>query len=326
MADGTNAAETTISRLANANGFRGEIAISLGGEEDIQSRAFGPRATDQLWPWASVTKQVVATLAMQQVGMGKMSLDEPVGRYVPRLAGSSVTWRELLQHRSPLPNPDEAGSSGDWPAFYTSDLPSTLDWCTSTLGEPPETGYSYNNCDYIVLGAALEIVTGHSLEKLVSDMVAGPAGLTGTRFLGGGDTLEFASSDELYRKILPRYGAAGGLVGPLSDMVRFDQALLAKRLLSDEPLQAMWTGDPELGYMALGQWAFAAPLAGCSGDVRIVERRGAIGKYQIRNLILPDSGIIVAMATEQGEDIFSFGEVWSGNGFTFDILSAVACQ
>ena len=49
----------------------------------------------------------------------------------------------------------------------------------------------------------------------------------------------------------------------------------------------MWTGDPALGYMALGQWAFDAPLEGCIGDVRIIERRGAIGKYQLRNIILP---------------------------------------
>ena len=57
--------------------------------------------------------------------------------------------------------------------------------------------------------------------------------------------------------------------------------------------------------------------------VRIVERRGGIGKYQTRNIILPDLDVAVALATTDGA--FEFGEIWTGEGFMHDFLSAIAC-
>ncbi len=314
-----------ISEQANAGGFRGEIAFSLGKDAIYHASTDGIEA-EQAWPWASVTKQIVATLVVQQAERGTFALDDPVASYLPKLVGSEITWRELLQHRTPLPNPDETATTDGWPEFYTDDQAQTFDWCARDLGNRPESGYRYNNCDYIVLGAALEKATGATLNDLFAERIAEPAKIVDTGFMAEGEEREFAVPEPLYRIILPRFGAAGGMVGPLSDMIRFDRALLEERLLPEDALQTMWTGDPALGYMALGQWAFDAPLEGCIGDVRIIERRGAIGKYQLRNIILPDRGIILAMATDQGEDTFSFGEVWSGSGFTFDILSTAACQ
>lgn len=107
-------------------------------------------------------------------------------------------------------------------------------------------------------------------------------------------------------------------------MIAFDRALMAGKLLSKAGRASMWEGDPALGYMALGQWVFEAPLDGCAAPVRIVERRGGIGKYQVRNLILPDRAIAVALSTEQEE--FDFGEIWTGKGFMHDALSAIACE
>ena len=94
-------------------------------------------------------------------------------------------------------------------------------------------------------------------------------------------------------------------------MLLFDRALMDGVLLGDEALAQLWNGDPAAGSMALGQWVFEAPLSGCGTPVRIVERRGEIGDYQLRNIMLPDLGIAVALATDQPD--FDFGEIWSGS-------------
>ncbi|ACY15573.1 hypothetical protein Hoch_3067 [Haliangium ochraceum DSM 14365] len=123
--------------------------------------------------------------------------------------------------------------------------------------------------------------------------------------------------------MLPRYGSAGALVGPIEDLLGFDRALLDGALLDDAARAELWRGQPALGYMALGQWSFELALAGCEAPVHVVERRGHIGAYQVRNLLLPASGLaVVAFTVAAG---FEFGEPWTGQGASYALLSALAC-
>ena len=119
-----------------------------------------------------------------------------------------------------------------------------------------------------------------------------------------------------------RFGAAGALAGPPSDLARFDRALMDGRLLKPETRAEMWRGDPKLGYAALGQWAYSVKLKGCATPQRLVERRGEIGNVQVRNVIAPDRGIaVIAFADRPAE----FGEPWQGRGLTYDLMSAALC-
>ena len=325
----TAVAPEPLSRLQKtlaAYDFHGEALYSP--DAVTTHRAAHPDfAEGAAWPWASVTKQVVATLVMREVAEGTFALDDPVGRYLPTLAPSDITWRELLQHRSPLPDPSatEEDAAG-WPQFYRTDAPSPLAFCMSGLGEPPAEGFRYNNCDYIVLGAALERATGLELGALIEERLGKPAQWTDTRLFGGDEMRDFVAQEPAFTRALARYGASGALVGPLADMVRFDRALLEGALLDETARNTLWQGDPALGYMALGQWAFAASLKGCAAPVRIIERRGAIGPIQVRNIILPATGQILVMATDRAEGTFDFGEIWTGSGLAHDALAAIACE
>lgn len=299
-------------------GFDGDVLLlrSSGDVLVVQERDPG-----RLWPWASVTKQVVAVMVMQQVAAGRLALDEIASTYVDELGADppAPTLRQLLQHRSGLPNPEDTPADADGiPSFYT-DGATGLDWCLRGRSAPPAEGWTYNNCDYIVLGAVLERVTGQALPTLFSEVIADPAALQTTAFAG---EVPLPSAQE--RDRLARYGASGGLVGSLRDLLRFDEALTDGRLLDDAARSELWQGHPELGFMALGQWSFETTLAGCDQPVRIIERRGAIGAYQTRNFIIPEHRLALALATEQPQ--FDFGEIWTGSGFTFDLLSAVVCE
>ncbi len=287
------------------------------------------------WRWASVTKQVVAVLVMQEVEKGRVVLDSPATKYLPKVAlpgGDGVTVRRLLTHTSGLydPNSGPAGSDGTPLAYLrsTTPAPTGLDpQCLKPSGRVPGDGFVYNNCDYVVLGALLQAVTGKPFATLVRERIAKPLGLKSLRVLKPGDRDDIVAVDEKGAtdvQVDPgRYGSAANLAGTPDDLLKFDRALIDGNLLGAAATAEMWKGDPKLGYAALGQWSYPVALKGCATAQHVVERRGAVGNVQVRNLIAPERGIaLVAFAASTVPD---FGEPWQGKGLTWELLSAALC-
>ncbi len=280
------------------------------------------------WPWASVSKQALAVLTMMEVDAGRIGLDVPASRYLPALGkgAPSPTVRQLLQHRAGLRNPnDSTPDAAGEPSFYSTG-PTGLNWCLAKRAAPGG-DWKYNNCDSIVIGAILTRVTGKSLPALFAARIATPLRFEGTGYVGQPATRlpEFARGiTAAERNTLTRYGAAGGLAGTALDLLAFDRALLAGGLISAAAREELWRGDPQLGYMALAQWSFDARLKGCAKPVHLIERRGEIGRFEARNILIPESGLsIIVFTAKSGID---FGEIWQGKGFSHDLLAAAACQ
>ncbi|QYJ08208.1 serine hydrolase domain-containing protein [Qipengyuania flava] len=326
-------------------GFEGDLAVSTRPDSpsynpasysyiDLLPEPWRGDGDGLTWRWASVTKQMVAILVMQQVERGTMALDEPVATYLPDFSSANagtVTIRQLLQHRSGLPNPDAGYEDSDEiPPFYREDFDGSRDpvtgFCAGPVTGEPGGEWTYNNCDYMVLGAVLEAVTGESWDALFKRNIAEPLELEDYGAYPGEPYTRwgFQGDEREAERDLAYYQASAGLYGGIFELVAINNALLTGKLLGEEALAEMWTGDPALGYMALGQWVFEAPLAGCDAPVRIVERRGAVGAVQVRNFILPDQNVSVAAFSQRAP--FDFGEIWMGSGFSHDLLSAVVCQ
>ena len=323
------------SVIADAS-FDGDVAIStrVDAAQPLRFSHVGAltepyRGGDDglTWRWASITKQMVAILVMQQARSGVIDLDAPVATYLPAFRSpnaGSATIRNLLQHRAGLPNPE-----ADDGAFYFADFTGSRDpvtgFCAGPVTSAPAGEWAYNNCDYMVLGAVLEAVTGLGWNKLFLRDIAGPVGLKYAGAYPGEPFTRWGTIDGVREPEfdLSTFGASAALYGKPHDILAIDNALMRGELLGPEALAEMWNGDPALGFMALGQWVFTAPLKGCAASVRIVERRGEIGAIEVRNFILPDNKVAV-VAFSQSKP-FDFGEVWMGSGFSYDLLSAAAC-
>jgi CubicO group peptidase (beta-lactamase class C family) len=122
---------------------------------------------------------------------------------------------------------------------------------------------------------------------------------------------------------LGAYGASGALHGTARDLLAFDRALLTGRLLAPASRDTLWAADPKLGYAALGAWVFPAALEGCAAPVPLVERRGAIGGVQTRNVLAPAQGVSLIVFTNR--EAVDFGEVWQRQGLTYALLRAALC-
>ncbi|MFC0590493.1 serine hydrolase domain-containing protein [Novosphingobium aquiterrae] len=325
---------------AKAAGFSGEFGMAYMSQRTAapatpalavaaQNADGTSRKANGLWRWASVTKQVVAVLVLQEVQAGKMALDQPITRYLPDFAApnaAKITVRQLLRHQSGLPNPDDSMPGPDGvPSFYQTAAGEPLAYCAGPPKGNPGGKWDYNNCDYIVAGALLEKVTGKTWQKLVADRIAVPLALSTLAAYPTGLPTQSGVNEgkpEAPRD-LARYGAAASLFGSMSDMLKFDLALANGKLLDRQRRAQLWDGQADLGFIALGQWVFEAPLKGCAAPVRVVERRGAIGGVQVRNFILPDQEVAVALFSDNGD--FDFGEIWQGKGLSYDMLSLAAC-
>lgn len=328
------------SAAAEAGGFNGFLMVADANQShgaDVGRPGTG--GTD--WRWASVTKQLLATLVMQQVDAGRVSLDTPIATYAPTLRvanADKVTLRQLLQHTSGLPNINESAldPTGTMPAVYVRGQPQPMvkagpgvglnAACTGPARAEPGASFAYNNCDSEVVGAVLEAVTGKPLAELLEAQLFKPLSMTGVRLLKAGDAsgrvgfLPDSKPDDFID--VGRYGAGGSVAGPPAVLVRFDQALMSGKLLSSAARAEMWNGDPKFGFAALHQWVYEVPLKGCATLVKLVERRGSIGGVEIRNVIAPDLGLIVIAFADRPVD---FGEPWQGKGATYDLLSAAFC-
>jgi CubicO group peptidase (beta-lactamase class C family) len=351
-----------FAQLANAAGdkmkgarFSGEIAMAFSMRDDskfftstamAQDADGNRRRTGLPWRWASVTKQVIAVMIMQEVARGTVALDAPVARYLPGFRSPNagrITVRQLLRHQTGLPNPDDTPADAQGvPSFYTSGFAGSKDpltgYCAGPIKGEPGAAWSYNNCDYMVAGALLEAVTGQSWQSLLDqrkrrrfseiDSVAPRDPLIGIGALASAVPVPESWPGYVAGKPEPAldissFGAAGALYGTTFDLVAFDILLANGLLLPPEARDELWDGLPELGYMALGQWSFEAPLKGCDAPVRIIERRGGIGGIEVRNFILPESHMAIAMFTDRDE--FEFGDVWQAAGFSYEMLSLAAC-
>jgi len=319
--------------LADRSGIRADQAFGLADKETGRINQRGAN-----WLWASVTKQITAVLILQLVEEDKLSLEGTISAYLPEFTGAyakKITVKQLLQHVSGLPNPSETKENLDGvPEFYAqtklnhSNFTQAIGFCSGAPKSKPDEKFEYNNCDYLVLGAILEKLSGKTFDELVSERIATPLGLqslTSSSDRIAKRAIGYTTDGKRYPAInVTTFGASGALAGSARDLAKFDLGLLNGKLVNSESLATMWKGEPTLGYEALGVWSFPARLAGCNESVKLIERRGDVAGIQVRNVIAPDQGRVLVIFSN--DDTIDFGEVWQGKGLSFELLSIAFCS
>src|ERR1700688_4539835 len=131
------------------------------------------KATPQMqYPIGSISKQFTAAAVLFLTQEHKLTLDEPVSKYLPDLArANEVTIRMLLSHTS--------GYQDYWPEDYvmTSMMVPTnaqhiLDvWGKKPLDFDPGTQWQYSNTNFVIAGRIVEQVSGIPLIDLLKKRI-----------------------------------------------------------------------------------------------------------------------------------------------------------
>ncbi|HEX7918099.1 MAG TPA: serine hydrolase domain-containing protein [Gemmatimonadales bacterium] len=162
----------TSTRILHAQGV---------GHFTWSERSAVPSADSTRWDIASLTKVVATTAAVALlVDQGKLALDAPVARYLPRFTGGErprVTVRMLLEHTSGLP----AGLAPTQRRVPRDSLITII--YHTPLRRTPGAAEQYSDLNAILLGLIVEQVSGRPLDRFVTEAVFTPLGMASTRFL-----------------------------------------------------------------------------------------------------------------------------------------------
>jgi len=190
------------------------VAVARDGTE-IYAEGFGEREVgagapitpDTVFGVASVTKSFTALAIMQLAEAGKLSVDDPVTRYLPEFrtpdpeATGAITLHHFLSHTAGLPplpsrffafarsmeGDPAAGSKPAWSADHApidtyEDLMAYLAEGGYTLLGPPGARFSYCNEGFALLGVIIERVSGQEYEAYVQRHILDPAGMAHSTF------------------------------------------------------------------------------------------------------------------------------------------------
>ena len=153
-----------------------------------------PIHTDSPYFAGSVTKLLVAVVALGLVERGRLELDDPVSAYLEWPRGDEITVEMLLAHRSGMGDFGNDFSDElrdlvlvDLERVYSYDEVLELVAAVPPVGEPGS-GYHYTNANYIVLGAIVQAITGTTLGDAMQKEIIEPLGLRDTFY--GPDDLE----------------------------------------------------------------------------------------------------------------------------------------
>jgi CubicO group peptidase (beta-lactamase class C family) len=214
-----------------------------------------PVTTDSVFQVGSITKLWTATMIMQLVDEGLLSLDTTVSEVLPgaRLGtadvGGQVTVRHLLTHTS--------GIDGD--VFTDTDRgDDCVERYVGLLAEVPSVftpgaTYSYCNSGYVLLGRIIEVIDEQCWDESLRDRLTGPLAATQTVTLPEEAILRRAAvghqrcGTPVHVWGLPRsIGPAGLITATPGDLLTFARLHLAggitadgKRLLSETAVTAM---------------------------------------------------------------------------------------
>ena len=255
-----------------------------------------------------MSKEFTAAAILLLAEQGKLSLDDPVSRFVPDLArAKEVTIRQLLSHTS--------GYQDYWPQDYVPPFmltPITAEeiltrWARKPLDFDPGTQWQYSNTNYVIAGVIVEKASGMPLLRFLSSHIFEPLGMQSVVNIDQ-DHLADTDPTGYMRYALgplraaPREGkgwlfAAGELAMPATDLAKWDIAMMNQRLLKPSSYHEMQQDISLRNGTATG-YGLGITVRNQAGR-RMLEHGGEVSGFTAENIVFPDDHVAVIVLTNQ---------------------------
>jgi D-alanyl-D-alanine carboxypeptidase len=263
---------------------------------------------DMRYGIGSISKQFTAACVLLLQQEGKLSLDDPVAKYLPGLTrGSDVTIRQLLSHTS--------GYQDFWPQDY---VPPAMEkaitpqgildhWAKQPLDFEPGTRWQYSNTNFEIAALIVEKVSGKPFYQFVRTRILDPLGIT--------SAVDFDSKGPSAVEPVGymRYGlgplrpaistgpgwmyGAGELAMTARDLARWDIAMIDQSLLKPESYRAMETAVLLKSGVST-DYGLGVDVAMSAGH-RTIEHSGEVAGFTAENIVYPDDSAAVIVLTNQ---------------------------
>ncbi len=291
------------------------VGVARGGQV-VHSKGYGMANLEygiRIWPSTvfesgSVAKQFTAAAINLLAQDGKLSLDDPVRKYIPELPdfGTPILIRHLLNHTS--------GLRSQWPMLALAGRPPGMAVHTvaeilelvshyKELNFKPGDEFLYNNTGFTLLGVVVQRVSGKSLNQFSQERLFGPLGMTRTQWredfsaiVPNRATAYRPAPDGGFRANMPFTNVVGngGLLTTVGDLLTWNENLDRPRVGGQD---ARPTGCRRRGRLNDGfenEYAQGLIVTSYRG-VREVSHGGSTAGYQTFLARFPDHGLSVAV-------------------------------
>ncbi|HEX6176772.1 MAG TPA: serine hydrolase domain-containing protein, partial [Thermoanaerobaculia bacterium] len=233
----------------------GIVGVSVGvrsGDAVVHEKAYGlanielavAARPDTVYQLSSTTKIMTGTALLALFTAKGLSLDSPAASFLPELPETwrTVTVRQLVSHLSGLPDVTEID--------VTSAEEAITILGSKPVEAPPGERWRYNQTNYMLVRRIIERLSGTTFENYVAEKIFRPAGMRSSVFAGSlfdvvaGRATSYQGENGVLRLRdfrFPRYNSgAAGLNSNVPDLLRFDAALRAGRILPAEAVALLW--------------------------------------------------------------------------------------
>ena len=259
---------------------------------------------DMIFRIASITKQFTAVAVLQFVQAGKVSLTDPITKYVPEFdtQGKTITIENLLTHTSGLHN---VTALDDFLPQITRDL-KPIEVANMIAGKPlefePGSQFKYSNTNYVLLGMVIEKVSGRTYAENLLSSIAKPLGLDDTRY-SRDDALTPRHARGYDRDDAGKWGpmkpmsmtqpfAAGAIESTVDDLAKWTQALADGKAVDPKLLERAWTPYKPTG--GTSDYGFGWFIRTDSGE-RWIGHNGGINGFLSAAVWIPEKKVFVAI-------------------------------
>jgi len=267
-----------------------------------------PADTTMRYAIGSISKQFTAAAILLLAQQHKVSLDDPVSKYVPGLSrGTEVTVRELLSHTS--------GYQDFWPQDYVPpdmEQPTTpqqiIDrWAKQPLDFEPGTKWQYSNTNFIIAGLIVEKASGTPFTRFIHSRILDRLGLTSAVDF---DALGPSAAQPVGYL---RYGlgplrpatptgpgwmfGAGELAMTPTDLAKWDISMIRESLLDPASYKTMETTVLLKNGVSTG-YGLGVEVGQIAGH-RMISHSGEVSGFTAENMVFPDDSAAIVVLTNQ---------------------------
>ncbi|WP_299524329.1 serine hydrolase [Winogradskyella sp.] len=192
---------------------------------------------------ASITKQFTAVAILMLEEQGKLSLNDPITKFIPDYPtlGKTITVHQLLNHTSGIKSYTGIGDLVKV-ARHDKTLDELIDYFKNEpMDFDPGEAFRYNNSGYVLLGKIIEVISGDAYEEFLKKNIFDRLGMTNTRYGSNRELIKnrampYEQNENGYVNAsylsmsLPH--AAGALVSTIDDMLKWQNALTNHTLIS----------------------------------------------------------------------------------------------
>ena len=267
--------DEVFARYNNTNTPGCTVGVSRGDKPVLES-AYGMAdlehgialTPDSILEAGSVSKQFTAAAVLLLAEAGKLSLDDPVRKYIPELPdyGTPLTIRHMIHHTSGLRDWGAVAAVGGWPRttrVYTHEHVLEILGRQRSLNYTPGAHYSYSNSGYNLAAILVSRVSGKPFATYTREAIFEPLGMQSTswrddhRRIVARRAIAYADQPLPARTLMPFenvYGN-GGLLTTVGDLLRWNGNFTSRQVggsgfVEAQQLRGRLSDGSEINYAA----------------------------------------------------------------------------